>query len=82
VHKLYHNINITLIKIFKLGYGSLAVYIDTILLFYFIVFVGNDRSHSIFGFLLCVFLALECYSISLYYPVHNTCCLDLKYKST
>jgi hypothetical protein len=29
-------------NIFKLGCGSLAVYTDTILLFYFVVFVGKD----------------------------------------
>jgi hypothetical protein len=57
-----------IIKIFKLGCGSLAVYTGTILLCLLIV---KYRNYSLSSCLNYLFLALEYYRISLCDPVHN-----------
>jgi hypothetical protein len=60
-----------IIEIFKFGCGSLSVYTGTILLFYFVVFIGNEIQKLLPSCLNYIFLALECYCISSYEPLHN-----------
>jgi hypothetical protein len=63
-----------IIEIFKFGCGSLAVYTGTILLFYFILLcllVMRYRNYSLSSCLNYIFLALECYHIPSYDPLHT-----------